>query len=619
MTIMEFTNRHQVIFPRMILFLVLMGIFLQTSRISTVFANSEENILKYGVGSLVSDLDPHNAWDSASIDVIEQVCEGLLGYNLSDPELSPIPVLATSLGTWNAEATEYTLSLKPDVVFHDGNEFDAFDVQWSFDRLTFLIETVQCPIAELYQPFAVIYPETPFLIAETEVVDNYTVCFHLNYPYVPLEALLCFSGSFILSDASTPAHTLLNITTDTLIGTGPYKYAEQTENSLDLIAFDDWHGARPNYPIAEVQILYYPDSITKNDAFLKGNLDWVDSNLPYFLEQYEISPIHIVGELHTGIGIEYIGMNNLHINKTMRQAISWAFDYDYVIEELGGGYLSRLASPIPEGMRYNNPNLNYTTRNVTRARQILIDAAIPPPEAGLHLYNDTWWRNLTIAQPLATYNYTWALSGLKGDLGVLTKNNLREIGIKVNLTGETWVEFLPLILTDHHKLQFYEIGWGPDYNDPGNYINQLFSNTSQFNIAQVNDPYLEELLRTSISETDPGDRRQIYDSMQNYIVEDLMPWVFLYVPLSRDIWSVAYGGIQSNSMGKIAFSSMYWIEDPSLTKIPPYWLVIGGVAGVIGMGGIIGIVRHFTKRTRSPSKADLNHPNYLYYQGDRIR
>jgi len=60
----------------------------------------EEIALIYGTMYGPVDLDPQVAWDSASIDAIDQVCEGLFAYNLSDSEMVIIPNLALS-GTWN--------------------------------------------------------------------------------------------------------------------------------------------------------------------------------------------------------------------------------------------------------------------------------------------------------------------------------------------------------------------------------------------------------------------------------------------------------------------------------------------------------------------------------------
>ncbi|MCF2141253.1 MAG: ABC transporter substrate-binding protein [Candidatus Lokiarchaeota archaeon] len=526
---------------------------------AAVFAAEDTDTMNYGVGSLVVDLDPQMAWDSASIDVIDQVCEGLFGYNLSDPNLAIIPVLAESLGTWNADATEYTVTLKEGITFHDDTAFDANDVKFTFDRLNYLIENRMTQIAELYEPLASLYPGTPLLINEIEVIDEYTVRFHLNYPYVPFVALLCFSGSYILPDGgSIPAEELLDTATDVLVGTGPYKYIEKTNEYTKLEYFADWHGERPDRFMKNIIFLLYSDEIVKCQDFLSGDLDWVDRILPEFLPQFEASDQFVVSEPKRGIVILYLGMNNKIINKTMRQAISYAFDYDFVIDNLALGNAARLTSPVPEGIMYHNPDLDYPTNNVTHARQILIDAGIV--NGTVYPANDDFaWYTLAIDNPIATYNYTWNDGNeFRQDLGRLCQDNLRKIGIQITFNPITWGEYLTLLFYEPWKLELYMLGWGPDYNDPSNYINPSFSPTSSSNFAQVDDTTLNNLMNDGLTETDPDARRDIYYEIQRFIVEDLMPWIFLYVPLTQEIRPVYIDGIQSNPMGKIYFASMFW-------------------------------------------------------------
>ncbi|MCF2141247.1 MAG: ABC transporter substrate-binding protein [Candidatus Lokiarchaeota archaeon] len=524
-----------------------------------VFAAEDTDTMNYGVGSLMVDLDPQMARDSASIDVIDQVCEGLFGYNLSDPNSAIIPVLAESLGTWNADATEYTVTLKEGITFHDDTAFDANDVKFTFDRLNYLIENRMTQIAELYEPLASLYPGTPLLINEIEVIDEYTVRFHLNYPYVPFVALLCFSGSYILPDGgSIPAEELLDTATDVLVGTGPYKYIEKTNEYTKLSYFADWHGERPEHFIKNIKFLLYNDTTEKSQAFLNGNLDWVDGILPEFLPQFEASDQFVMGEQRQSTVIYYLAMNNQKINKTMRQAISYTFDYDYVINNLALGNAARLTSPVPEGILYHNPDIDYSINNVTHARQILINAGIVNG-AAYPADDDFAWYTLATKNPIATYYYTWNSGNeFRADLGVLCADNLKKIGIAITLNPITWYEYITILFSEPWKLELFMIGWAPNYNDPSDYINSFFSPTSSSNLALVNDTYLNDLMNDGLTETDSDERRDIYYEIQRYIVEDLMPWIFLYVPLSQTIRNVYVDGIQDNPMNKLCFATMFW-------------------------------------------------------------
>jgi len=69
-----------------------------------------ENVLFFGTGNGLVELDPHNIWDRGSVDVASQVLEGLFEHDLSDPDLAVIPNLALDHGTWIGN--RYTVELK---------------------------------------------------------------------------------------------------------------------------------------------------------------------------------------------------------------------------------------------------------------------------------------------------------------------------------------------------------------------------------------------------------------------------------------------------------------------------------------------------------------------------
>ena len=507
--------------------------------------------LNIGVGFLIADLDPAQAWDSSSINIIGQVCEGLFGYDVSDPNLPIIPILATDFGSWSPDGKQFTVVIKSGVYFHDGSHLTADDVKWSFDRINNLIQLGIIQTAELYQPLAYEYPATPLLINETIVDNPYQVTFRLNYPFVPLIPLLCFPGSSILpSDAGIPFNELLNPATDVLIGTGPYEYLYNSGSEIVLRAFSNYHQGWPHETVEEVHFIEYVDNELKNQDLLNSQIHMVDYTDSNYLEDFKSSSLVSVSEPYLSSAEIYLGMNNQIINRTMRQAINYAFDYKFLLETINpdaGSASIRLTSPVPKGILYHNPSLNYPTYNVQYARQLLIDAGIVPNTVSI--YDDNWWRDRALNNPIATYNYTWNEGNyIREQLGLLTAECLLDIGISVELTPLTWIEFLDLLFGDQWKLNLFSIGWAPDYNDPSNFLNPLFSNTSSSNFAQVNDPYLQQLLSDGLSETDSLARESIYYEIQRYIIEDLMPWVFLYQPLKQTAYSSAITNLNFNSM-----------------------------------------------------------------------
>jgi len=252
-----------------------------------------------------------------------------------------------------------------------------------------------------------------------------------------------------------------------------------------------------------------------------------------------------------------MGMNNILIDKTMRQAISFAMDYKYIIGAIYRDIIVRMTSVVPPGITYHQPQ-DVATYNVSKARQILIDADL---SHGLNedSEDDEWITLSKSADPVASYNYTYNLGNvIREDTGIETQYDLGRIGISVELTGVTWIEFLHKLFYYPYELNLYLIGWMPDYNDPSNYINPLFSNTSIPNCAQVNDPWLQEKMMDGLTEFNETLRAHLYVNIQKYIAEDLMPWVFIGFNNGVSVHSIHVTDLQSNAMNHFYVFSFTW-------------------------------------------------------------
>jgi ABC-type transport system substrate-binding protein len=178
-----------------------------------------------------------------------------------------------------------------------------------------------------------------------------------------------------------------------------------------------------------------------------------------------------------------------------------------------------------------------------------------------------------------TVNYTYNIgNSFREDVLVLLQDNLGKIGIVVEDAGMTWGNFIYRLYEigglHRNMLQLYWIGWGPDYNDPSNFINPLFTNRSvASNGAQYNgyaaaieagrDPMdindnVQLLMEAGLSETDPVAREALYDRIQELLIEEDHPWVWGYVSKSHRAWVANLEGMPVNTMGKEWFYPCYF-------------------------------------------------------------
>jgi parallel beta-helix repeat protein len=516
-----------------------------------------DNIFKFSFGTSLgpTDLDPHNAWDGSSINVIDQVCEGLYTYNLSSPNLEIIPNLAAGFGNWSVDHKNYTVPLRMGIVFHDGSLFNAAVVKWNFDRLAYFMNiTGTLPGSKEVSIFKALYEWSDGIpiINQTEVISDYVIRFVLNRPYIPFQGLLSFSGSYILSSISTPNYDYIDTYVGNLVGTGPFVYDGYTFGvEVKFHAFNNyWKGK------AQIELLTFsiiPDPFDRIVNLISGDVDLLNDPQPLIMDLFTPGPEITLIDDGPSTTIYYIGMNNKQINQTMRYAISYALNYSYIINVIMNNQSSRLKSPIPEGILFANSSLNIATMNISKARQKLVDDSV----CNFDINNDNEWTDATLNNPLASYDFSYISgSSTSGEIGLLLKNNLEQIGIDINLDGLNyldWLDRLNNVSNGHDKLDLYYSGWRPDFNDPSNFITPLLSNRSTANAAQVNDPWLEQKMDAALVEINSTIRETLYDEIQQYIVENLMPWLFCSVPRNFDAYRNYIIGYQSNPMEKVWF------------------------------------------------------------------
>jgi peptide/nickel transport system substrate-binding protein len=542
----------------------------------------------YGIEDSPGGLDPHYAWDKPSFDVFHQVCETLFAHNLSDPKNELIPQLASDFGLWegpNPDGTwNYTVSLIGGVLFHDGTLFNSTAVQFSFNRLNYFVENDLAQFAELYKYYDIVDDIEKLIINRTEILGEYLVRFILNDAYVPFEALLAFTSSSILSPTSTPPSTFIDLDTGDLVGTGPFIYDGYTTGiRLDFHANENYRDGKADIDVMVFQII--DDDIARNFALLAGDIDFIANPLDSHLNVFEVDPnITLLDSGITRATIRFLGMNNHWINSSFRKAISYAVNYTYIMEELTNGRVERLRSPIPEGILYANSSFEVPYCNITKARMFMQNMGYggswDPTYPG---DNESSWTSTTFI----SFNYTYIIGNdlMENLLPVLT-NNLDLIGIEVSGVGVDGSGWYNLITNRIIDLQLFTTGWLPDYNDPSNYINTLFSNrTGGYNVVMYNgyesaikagrDPYdtnhnVQLLMEAALFETDKSAREGMYDRMQELLIEDDMPCAHLFVSHALHAYDSKLSGFQQNAMDIIYFYPCNW----SVPSPPPPFSVL---------------------------------------------
>jgi len=562
--------------------LLFAGVY-QPKEISTEKSNlatsQTENVLFLGTPVSLQNLDPAYAWELGSFDVIEQVAEGLFGYDFSDPNLALIPKLAADYGDWDGNT--YTVELKQGVYFHDGTPFNAYAVEATFTRLQYFMDNGMAQAGDLYRYYDYKTDEMKPIINNVNAVGDYTVEFELDTSYGLLETLLSFEASFILSPSATPPEDYIDLYSGLLVGTGPFVFEYYDGGEVSFRAFENYRGDRAS--IDHLKFIYITDPDERATALNDGHVHMILNPPTYRRFEFEDNPEFTLDSIES-TAMFYLGMNNYWIDRDLREAISYAIDYDFLINDIFGGEANRLKSPVPNGIVYSDDSFNVPTINLDIARAMMQSAGYG---IGLAL-NDPLWETSTFLS-LNFSRHTGEINPVREDIFFLLQDNLGKIGIEVVDAPMSYGEFLQRLYEfgGHHRenTQLFWWGWAADYNDASNYINFHFTNrTESSNIVGYNgfdsaieagrDPFnlwenVQLLMEEALMETDSLLREQYYRTIQQLLVEEDMPWAYGIVPISEVWYSSEVQGFQLNSLRKLNFYGVSGVLHEEVDTTPP--------------------------------------------------
>ena len=315
------------------------------------------------------------------------------------------------------DQTVFTVHLRKDSTWHDGEPVTAHDWEWTFKTMA--------------QPEFEGYGSRGYLSQfegtdgsgtgdiQIKALDDYTLEMHLKSPTTP-EA---FFGSYSYYYYVLPKHLLEDIPVDELgtcdfwdnpIGSGPCKFVSETSGyEVVLEAYDDYYLGRPQFD----QLIYRVISEeTLSSGLLSGEFD-IGWNAPTAEEAVETldgnSGLH--AELMDNKIVLQMVLNNEKFEPEVRHAFMLAIDKQMIVDSVLKGYGEPACSPLMPSSPYYNTDLKVEY-DPDRAKKIL-------DEAGFD------------------YNQTLSLGASNTDrekVAVIIQDCLAKIGVKVEiLTGDS--------------------------------------------------------------------------------------------------------------------------------------------------------------------------------------
>lgn len=439
---------------------------------------------------------------------------------LFDPLVFPdtkggvVPHLAKSWDV-SSDGSTYTFSLHPGIKFHDGSELTAEDVKFSMDRLLTIGEGV-----------AYLWLEN---IKETEVVDKYTIAFHMKTTFGPFLATLpnfyIVNKKLIMANIKKPGiyddmgdYGKEYVSTND-VGSGPYmikdfsraEYLHMEKNPnyfLDISSAPD-----------EFKMIFSSEPTLVKTLMVRRELEmttrWLSPETFESLakiEDVEVARWRASSEDYITMHTRKPPLDDIHV----RRALAWAYDYDAVVKLVSGSVQSR--GPVPLNVPGSDPNGFQYHRNLERAK--------------LELKQSKYYGHFD-EYPMVCQ---WNDSPLQEKYAMLLMSNAAEIGLTVNVVETTW----SLICSDSASMEttphFHVVGDEARYPEAGALLQARYHSMTAGTWEQTEwllDPVFDEMINDALATVDREERFAKYREASRYIV-DLSPSIFLLeAPESR--------------------------------------------------------------------------------------
>ncbi len=297
------------------------------------------------------------------LDLTRLVYAGILR---KDTDGNVVPDLAERF-TVSTDQKTYTIRLKPNARWHDGERVTADDV-------VFTIERIQNP--EMKSPLA-----QSFHGVTVTKIDDATIQITLKEVFAPFIETL--------TTGILPKHLWYDVPTTTAslaeynlkpVGAGPFRFASFIKDkkgvlkSYTLERFDDYHGSVPY--LKELTFKFYPTFELAITALTKAEVQGIHLIPKQFKETIPTNEAHAVNLAFPQYTAVFFNQekNSALKDKRVREALIRAVDRERIMHDILRGEATALASPIIPGMFAGIETPAAPTVDPAKADALLQDA-----------------------------------------------------------------------------------------------------------------------------------------------------------------------------------------------------------------------------------------------------
>jgi len=494
-------------------------------------------------------LDTAVITDGISSRITHQIYDTLVKYKGSTTEIEPGLVEKWEV---SQDGKVWTLHVRKNVKFHDGEPADAKAIVWNIERWWKSEHPQHANQVKAGQTFE--YWEGQFeghddksIVSRVEAVDANTVRVTLKRPQAPFLANI---GIFSFGIASPKAVEKWGTEFGKHpVGTGAYKFVEWKPNQeVILEANPDYWGVKPK--IKRVVVRNIKDNSQRLAALKAGEIHGMEGLNPDDVKVVKGDP-NLQVLLRPTNTTGYVAFNfkvKEFQDKRVRQAVAHAINKKAIVEAFYGGTGLVATQFQPPSLWGYNKELKDFEYSPEKARDLLKQAGFPNG-----LSEITWEDGKK--EPLVF----WYMSRSRPyfpapkEIGEAIAADMAKIGIKAQLQTVEWANYLDK--RKNGQLPIYMLGWTGDNGDPDNFLCYFFCQPGSSREAFYSNKVLADLLLRAATLTTQGERARLYRQAEQMIHDDA-PRLFIANNQPPIALSKKVKGFVPNPTGNEYFNSL---------------------------------------------------------------
>jgi peptide/nickel transport system substrate-binding protein len=455
--------------------------------------NGDVDELVITQGEFIENPDPNDHITGPYFNVLDPVYEPL--FNVT-PEFE---FESRIVEDWEDTDDGAELTLRDDVVFHNGDEMTAEDVAYTFNRMIdpdIGIESDQAAGLGAIEN-AEALDETTVLL-EHDVSPTLAEFEYANYGRVVNEEWIEDQEQPVAGDDE-----------EAFNGTGPYQVVEyEPDVQLVLEPFEDYWGEEATFE----RVVFNEDgeSSGRVNALQTGESDIVDNVIPEDVPDVDDEDgIEIRNE--TSLRNVFLVMNTgvePFDSMEFRQALNYAVDNEGIVNDILGGYGEPMTQPIPDGVFGHNPDLEPYEQDIDQAEELIEESGYAGEEITLYAPEGRYLNDADVAQTAADQI-----------------DQLENVDCELDIVPFPDISDANSAPYDDDEMPFYLIGWGVITGDSDYGLAPFF--TEEAPQETYRNEEISDMIFESQTIEDEDEREELLQEINEQLRDDAA-WVYLH-------------------------------------------------------------------------------------------